>query len=189
MRPPRAQAALEFLTTYGWAFIIILASIAALAYFGVLDPSKFVPDRCLFGSEFECMDFTLNTSAAVGYAEFALVNSVGDTIDLKSYKCSFPGGTLVSCDTTTSGNCACADSGGTDCTATDTYADTGSPFELAQSWVSGTNQTARCIAPLSQSGMVAGDKAKVRVELTYEIPTSGYPHTVEGEIIGTIGGG
>ena len=36
----KAQAALEFLTTYGWAFIVILIMIGALAYFGVLNPSR-----------------------------------------------------------------------------------------------------------------------------------------------------
>ena len=31
----RAQAALEFLMTYGWAILVVLVSIGALAYFGV----------------------------------------------------------------------------------------------------------------------------------------------------------
>jgi len=50
----KSQAALEFLTTYAWAFIIILIMIGALAYFGVLSPSKLLPDRCNFGSEITC---------------------------------------------------------------------------------------------------------------------------------------
>lgn len=43
----RAQAALEFLMTYGWAILVVLAAIGALAYFGVLSPSNFVPERCV----------------------------------------------------------------------------------------------------------------------------------------------
>ena len=50
----RGQAALEFLTTYGWAFIVILTMISALSYFGVLSPSNFVGDRCVLGSPFVC---------------------------------------------------------------------------------------------------------------------------------------
>ena len=50
----RSQAALEFLSTYGWAFLIILVMVGALASFGVLDPSRFVSDRCLVGSPFVC---------------------------------------------------------------------------------------------------------------------------------------
>ena len=50
----KGQAALEFLTTYGWAFLVILVMIGALAYFGVLDPSNFVADRCVMGSPLSC---------------------------------------------------------------------------------------------------------------------------------------
>lgn len=37
----KGQAALEFITTYGWAFLIILFSFGVLAYFGV-----FAPEGC-----------------------------------------------------------------------------------------------------------------------------------------------
>lgn len=50
----KSQAALEFLTTYAWAFLVILIMVGALAYFGVLSPSKLLPDRCNFGSEITC---------------------------------------------------------------------------------------------------------------------------------------
>ena len=35
----RKAISTEFLTTYGWAFLIILIMIGALAYFGILSPS------------------------------------------------------------------------------------------------------------------------------------------------------
>ena len=43
----RGQAAMEFLMTYGWAILVVLAAIAALAYFGVLSPEKFLGDKCV----------------------------------------------------------------------------------------------------------------------------------------------
>jgi len=49
----KSQVALEFLATYGWAFLVILIMIAALSYFCILSPSKLPPDRCNFGSEFD----------------------------------------------------------------------------------------------------------------------------------------
>jgi len=52
----KSQAALEFLTTYAWAFLVIIITIAALAYFGVLSPSKLLPERCNFGPEFQCIN-------------------------------------------------------------------------------------------------------------------------------------
>jgi hypothetical protein len=50
----KGQGALEFLMTYGWAFLVILIMIGALAYFGVLNPSRFLPDRCDFGTQVLC---------------------------------------------------------------------------------------------------------------------------------------
>jgi hypothetical protein len=44
----KGQAAMEFLMTYGWAILVVLAAIAALAYFGVLSPGKLVPERTTF---------------------------------------------------------------------------------------------------------------------------------------------
>ena len=36
---------LEFLVTYGWAFLLLLAMIALLAYFGFLTPNIYNPDN------------------------------------------------------------------------------------------------------------------------------------------------
>jgi len=43
----KGQAALEFLTTYGWAFLVILIMIGALSYFGVLNPSMYSKSKTL----------------------------------------------------------------------------------------------------------------------------------------------
>ncbi|MBW2964736.1 hypothetical protein KY363_04715 [Candidatus Woesearchaeota archaeon] len=55
----RSQAAMEFLMTYGWAILVVLAAIGALAYFGVLSPGKFIPESCQLSptSGMNCMDF------------------------------------------------------------------------------------------------------------------------------------
>ncbi len=37
--------ATDFLMTYGWAILVVIGVIAALAYFGVLDPSKLLPEE------------------------------------------------------------------------------------------------------------------------------------------------
>ena len=55
----KSQAALEFLTTYAWAFLVILIMISALAYFGILRPSRLLPDRCNFGSQISCVDYKI----------------------------------------------------------------------------------------------------------------------------------
>jgi len=58
----KAQAAMEFLMTYGWAILVVLAAIAALAYFGVLSPAKFLPEKCILEPGFLCEGYKVETS-------------------------------------------------------------------------------------------------------------------------------
>lgn len=79
----RGQAALEFLTTYGWAFMVILVMIGALAYFGVLNPDRFLPERCSIGPEFSCDEHILSAGGynrSSGEMRVVLSNQVGDDI-------------------------------------------------------------------------------------------------------------
>src|SRR3989338_7151739 len=74
----RAQAAMEFLMTYGWAILVVLVAIGALAYFGVLDPGKFLPQRCVLPSGLHCEDFVIVS----GGAAVRIKNVLGYTITL-----------------------------------------------------------------------------------------------------------
>ena len=69
----RAQAAMEFLMTYGWAILVVLAAIGALAYFGVLSPEKFLPEKCTISPGIDCANFNIKSNEAV----FALRNGMG----------------------------------------------------------------------------------------------------------------
>jgi len=55
--PKKAQAAMEFLMTYGWAILIVLVAVGALNYFGVLSLGMFLPNKCTFQSGINCIDF------------------------------------------------------------------------------------------------------------------------------------
>ena len=101
MRFTKSQAALEFLTTYGWAFLIILIGIATLAYFGILNPSKILPSRCTLGPEFQCSDFQIkDLGANTDEFRLRLKNTAGDKVDVNSiviakedetaYTCTLP---------------------------------------------------------------------------------------------------
>ena len=79
----KAQAAMEFLMTYGWAVLVVLAAIGALAYFGVLAPDKFLPEKCVMPAGIACMDSKITTTQI----ELIMQNSMGrdvtiDTISL-----------------------------------------------------------------------------------------------------------
>ncbi|MBW2964735.1 hypothetical protein KY363_04710 [Candidatus Woesearchaeota archaeon] len=64
---------MEFLMTYGWAILVVLAAIGALAYFGVLSPDRFLPEKCTLPSGVACLDFT-GTAATV---TLVIQNSAG----------------------------------------------------------------------------------------------------------------
>lgn len=48
MKPRKAQAALEYLFTYGWAFMLIILTVGALMYFGLFDFDRLRGSDCVF---------------------------------------------------------------------------------------------------------------------------------------------
>jgi len=56
----KCQAAMEFLMTYGWVILFVLAAIGALAYFGILNPDRILPEKCTMQSGISCLDFNNN---------------------------------------------------------------------------------------------------------------------------------
>ena len=70
----KGQAAMEFLMTYGWAILVVIAAIAALAYFGVLDPARLLPERCQFPAGMDCIDKASITTTSL---TMALRNNLG----------------------------------------------------------------------------------------------------------------
>lgn len=76
----KGQAALEFLTTYGWAFMVILVMIGALAYFGVLNPEKLIPDQCSITSGFTCGDYQITANSV----NFSMINNVNSDITVSN---------------------------------------------------------------------------------------------------------
>lgn len=75
------QAALEFLTTYGWAFLVILVMIGGLSYFGVLDVSRFVPDNCKLDGNVECSSYALGNYTEDDFRiQLEVLNNMQDDI-------------------------------------------------------------------------------------------------------------
>jgi len=84
----KAQAAMEFLMTYGWAILVVLLAIAALAYFGVLNPGKYLPSSCTLGTGLSCTDFKVD--GAAGTVTLVIRNGMGE--DLNPFNVSIAGG-------------------------------------------------------------------------------------------------
>lgn len=83
----RGQGAFEYLMVYGWALMVILIMIGTLAYFGVLNPTKYLPDRCYFGAPLLCkpQQFTIKNTND-GSMIVRLVNNYGSTVKIKDAK-------------------------------------------------------------------------------------------------------
>ena len=156
----KGQAALEFLTTYGWAFLVILIMIGTLAYFGILSPGKILPNRCSIGPEFECLDFQI--SAADNTFKVKLKNNVGYPIAVQSITLDSETSTKYSCSTVPSNPAAWK---------------TGEILDFT--W-SGCNTAA--------TGMVGGEKGKILFKMRYYAVSSGssYAKEVNGEVFSAV---
>jgi hypothetical protein len=73
----KAQAALEFIMTYGWAILVVLVAIGALAYFGVLSPDRFLPSKCTLQPGIACLDHKVTPADVTA----RLTNSLGFDIN------------------------------------------------------------------------------------------------------------
>ena len=78
----KSQAALEFLMTYGWAILVVLVAVGALAYFGVLSPDKFLPAKCTLQAGIACIDHKATSSQV----QVVIQNSLGYDISLITVK-------------------------------------------------------------------------------------------------------
>ncbi|MDP6648176.1 MAG: hypothetical protein QGH34_02180 [Candidatus Woesearchaeota archaeon] len=166
----RGQAALEFLTTYGWAFLVILIMMSALAYFGVLNPTKLLPERCNFGAEISCnKDFMLVKKSNEGTIIMRFSNGVGTHI------------TVTAVEVVSDLNVG---------TCTAKIGDT-TPAEPTNdhpiSWPSGETITLTVDCDTG-TNLIENEKVKFNMEIDYFPSSAGpvYEKTVFGDIFATI---
>lgn len=91
----KSQAALEFIMTYGWAILVVLVAIGALAYFGVLSPDRFLPSKCVLQSGIACLDHKATSSSLQVVAQNSLGYDLTIT-DVKAQQCTAQTGLSVS---------------------------------------------------------------------------------------------
>ncbi|MFH1072862.1 MAG: hypothetical protein V1743_05525 [Nanoarchaeota archaeon] len=166
----KAQAAMEFLTTYGWAFIIILTTIGALVYFGVLKWP--ISSRCIVSPEFGCVDYqvekkTLPTDVAVS---ILLVNNMDGMINVPTATCIYADnaiGTIYHLET---------------------LIDPDPKPNASTNWEPGEKRMLTCLKG-STGSLISGEKTKVKFLITYYASDiEGFNHTVEGELVSEVKG-
>jgi hypothetical protein len=82
----KGQAAMEFIMTYGWAILVVLVAIAALAYFGVLSPGKYLPEKCMPSAGIGCTSFKATTAGV----DFVFQNALGKDIVVTTIETADP---------------------------------------------------------------------------------------------------
>ena len=162
----KAQAAFEFLTTYGWAFLVILIMVGTLAYFGILTPSQVLPSRCTIGAEFQCLDHQVAAGplAADNTVRFRLKNGVGESVTLTAAP-------VLTTESTTAYACT---------SLLPAY-----PF----AWQAGAIQEFTWnTCNQAAVGIVEGNKGKVLITIRYYATASGvsYAKDVKGEVFTSV---
>ncbi len=85
----KAQSAMEFLMTYGWAILIMLTVIAILFYLGVFSPATVSPNACVLPAGFSCHGYKVTSgSGDDGRLCLILLQTTGHTINITKMACS-----------------------------------------------------------------------------------------------------
>ncbi len=83
MRNPRLQAAMEYLTTYGWAILIIALVAIALFYLRVFNPST--SSDCILTAGITCSNLYMTTN---GLLSVTLVQNTQTPINITAIGCN-----------------------------------------------------------------------------------------------------
>lgn len=157
----KAQAAFEFLTTYGWSILLILIMVGSLAYFGILDLRAVLPDSCILIPEIECLGYILaQTDLGTGVLRLKLKNKFNGQIVVNSWDVSSDSTTPFSCNSKPTTSIWSAD-------------------QIKDFQFSGCNN--------KDAGLIIGKTAKVNFKLNYyTAESSDLSHDLKGEIVTTV---
>jgi len=92
-RSLKGQAAIEYLTTYGWAILALVAVLGIILYSGVLSPTYLISDECSISSNLPCR-FAIVSSGEKSTLSLALTNGFQYKIKITSISVSARDGSL-----------------------------------------------------------------------------------------------
>ena len=81
----RLQSAMEYLTTYGWALLIMAIVLAAMFALGVFNPGQFAGQECLVPAGFSCLSYFIANN---GVLTLNLQQSTTSGLNVTGYNCS-----------------------------------------------------------------------------------------------------
>ncbi|MFA6328681.1 MAG: hypothetical protein WCY41_04515 [Candidatus Micrarchaeia archaeon] len=107
----KAQAAMEYLVTYGWALLVLVIAVAYLLSSGAFSANSFASQECVFQPDLPCSPYVLYSGDGETVLKFSLTNGLGFPINISSinytttgigaigrrvYSVGAPAGTLAS---------------------------------------------------------------------------------------------
>lgn len=81
----RLQSALEYITVYGWAILIIAVVLSTFLYLGVFSPGAFISSQCTMPADFSCLTAVLSQN---GQLLFNIQQSTLYSINLTAIGCN-----------------------------------------------------------------------------------------------------
>ena len=179
----KAQAAMEFLMTYGWAILVVLVVIGALAYFGVLNPQNLLPEKCTLPMGLYCKDHIIKQGGN-GSVSLKLENGMGRGIMIRNITVDGANGQVVhDCFINLTNTTACADN-------VDEEDDCG--YNSIDGWHIANGDMGSVTINCSSVDEFTG-KTKADITLVYCSDTSmddpdcaAYSHTMEGDLMAKV---
>lgn len=169
----KAQSAMEYLMTYGWAILIVIIVAAALYALGVFNPATFT-GRTATGFTQLGAPSDWDLAASDGAFKMKLSNNkIASQVTVKTITATLRGGSTETYNTST-----CNATGDTPASA-DTYMTVGPGGER--------DIDTQCKTPtynLTYSGLSTGTSYSVNVDILYN--AGGYDHTDTGTVTGVV---
>ncbi|MBI3051059.1 hypothetical protein HYY74_01240 [Candidatus Woesearchaeota archaeon] len=166
----RGQAAMEFLMTYGWAILVVLVVIGALAYFGVLSPDTLLPEKCTFPVQIGCKDYKVTNAGAADSIIVSLQNGAGRDMIVRKVNATSE---AVAAGTLAGGGCSTAIS------AAPVTVRNGDAQTFTMNKDNTEVATTSCV--LIDTGR---SKNRYRVQILYSwIDSQAVTHTIDGELL------
>ena len=85
MRMFKAQNAMEYLLTYGWAFLIIAVVLTAMFALGIFTPGQFAGQECLLPAGFNCLNFFMSSN---GQLIINLLQATQTPLNITGFNCT-----------------------------------------------------------------------------------------------------
>ncbi|VVC04457.1 Uncharacterised protein [Candidatus Burarchaeum australiense] len=89
MMQKKAQAAIEFLTTYGWAILVVALVLLALNWMNFFNPGRVIQNYCAFPiNTFGCDNIKLTSTTLLGMYPLSVTVDLTNNLGRKIYLCS-----------------------------------------------------------------------------------------------------